>query len=345
MLIEQRKRGNYWKLYHGTESPSKGPKKNGDDSEPSPPLLESPLLESPSPAKKAEPPAKKAEPKTSAKKSLNEKASNEGNEKSKRIKTDHKEAPEQGGNQPASKPTKKDEIQDILSTYGIGNTLPTGNEGFGILDFDIDFALNVGLMQPQLNPSDNLIPNIPLDQIKPSAFNDPQVIKQFTQRQQQEKLVIDPEVLALYQTLNPKLSIQTDLDAFLSSTLQNNPLSSPHQQTQLSDTLDLKIPELIGVPTTFYLHLISMFFTYYHPSFPLLDENSFFESLIPVNLHHQMLLNTLYAIGCLYSRSPYLYQTPFYTPVKASEFFMARYFNCLLRVLMPMISTCAIYQL
>lgn len=37
-----------------------------------------------------------------------------------------------------------------------------------------------------------------------------------------------------------------------------------------------------------------------------------------------MLLNTVYAIGCFYSRSPYLYQNPFYTPQKAVEYFISK---------------------
>ncbi|KAJ2995193.1 hypothetical protein HDV02_001019 [Globomyces sp. JEL0801] len=55
---------------------------------------------------------------------------------------------------------------------------------------------------------------------------------------------------------------------------------------------------------------------------PILDEKLFMENLIPVNNHPPMLLNIIYAIGCHYSRSPQLYQVPFYNPQKASEYFI-----------------------
>jgi hypothetical protein len=137
-----------------------------------------------------------------------------------------------------------------------------------------------------------------------------------------QPLHIDPEVLNLYTQLNPKLTIQNDLDLFLSSTLGNNAI--PTDDSFLYGATNLTIPELPGTPTTFYMHLISMFFTYYHPSMPIIQESVFLENLVPANKHHPMLLNTIYAIGCHYSRSPYLYQSPFYTPQKAVDYFIAR---------------------
>lgn len=171
-----------------------------------------------------------------------------------------------------------------------------------VLDFDADFAFNFGL-------------DIPLDQLKPSSFNPPSL---FTN----QPLDIDPEVLNLYTQLNPKLTIQNDLDLFLSSTLGTNHI--PTDDSFLYGATNLTIPELPGIPTTFYMHLISMFFTYYHPNMPLIQEKVFLENLVPTNKHHPMLLNTIYAIGSHYSRSPYLYQSPFYTPQKAVDYFISR---------------------
>jgi hypothetical protein len=160
------------------------------------------------------------------------------------------------------------------------------------LDFDTDFILNLE-----------------------DPFQVP-VYLQSQKKPQQTPLQIDPEVLNLYTQLNPKLHIQSELDHFLQSTLQG--------QQELHGPMNLTIAELPGVPSTFYMHLISMFFTYYHPSFPVLQEQHFMESLVPENKHHAMLLNTVYAIGCIYSRSAYLYQTPFYTPQKAFDYFVNR---------------------
>ncbi|KAJ3055409.1 hypothetical protein HK097_010610 [Rhizophlyctis rosea] len=91
--------------------------------------------------------------------------------------------------------------------------------------------------------------------------------------------------------------------------------------------IGLTIPELPNLLPDFYLHLISLFFTYFHPTLPLIHERTFFENLVPVNNHHPMLLNAMYAIGCLYSRHPQLYQAPFGSPQKASEYFATRAVN------------------
>ncbi|KAI8896569.1 fungal-specific transcription factor domain-containing protein [Globomyces pollinis-pini] len=171
-----------------------------------------------------------------------------------------------------------------------------------VLDFDTDFAFNFGLQ--------NI--DIPFDSVKPSSFN-PSI--------NQQPLQIDPEVLNLYTQLNPKLSLQQELDFFLQSTLMGNN-QVPNDDSFISAPTNLSTNELPGIPSSFYLHLISMFFTYFHQSMPILDEKLFMENLIPVNNHPPMLLNIIYAIGCHYSRSPQLYQVPFYNPQKASEYFI-----------------------
>ena len=217
---------------------------------------------------------------------------------------------------------------------------------------------NVALSNTNINMQNNIVNtnnnqvkiDIPLSQypMKPSSFNPPGLGNTFQQQQiNNEPLMIDPEVLALYSQLNPKMGLQNDLDMFLSSTLegQQQPYTNTNNLNGNSNSTDLTNPELIGFPTTFYIHLISMFFTYYHPSLPILDENSFlsklgmmdsrffaskpllflhFNLLVPTNNIHPMLLNTVYAIGCFYSRSPYLYQNPFYTPQKAVEYFISK---------------------
>jgi hypothetical protein len=86
--------------------------------------------------------------------------------------------------------------------------------------------------------------------------------------------------------------------------------------------VNLMCPELPNLRSDFFLHLISMFFTYYHPSFPVLEEKSFLENLIPVNKHHPMLLNVIYAIGCNYSTNSFLFQMPICSPTKAFAFFI-----------------------
>ncbi|KAI8916142.1 fungal-specific transcription factor domain-containing protein, partial [Gorgonomyces haynaldii] len=139
----------------------------------------------------------------------------------------------------------------------------------------------------------------------------------------QSQLQIDPEVLNLYTQINPKLSLQQDLSNFLAT--QNN--QKPQQSQATVDSLlygpvNLSIPEVPNLQSDVFLHLISMFFTYFHPTAPLIDENRFFQNLIPSNNHHPMLLYAIYAVGCSYSRHPVLYQSPFYTPQKASQFFV-----------------------
>ncbi|KAJ3274132.1 hypothetical protein HDV01_003415 [Terramyces sp. JEL0728] len=181
----------------------------------------------------------------------------------------------------------------------------------GILDFDTDFAFNFGLDINNINNNLNNV-DIPLENIKPSAYNP------VTQ-----PLTIDPEVLNLYTQLNPKLALQSDLDLFLQSTLSNNNIPQDDAFLYGAPT-NLTIPELSNIPATFYMHLIAMFFTYYHPIVPVVQETAFLENLVPNNNHHPMLMNVIYAIGCHYSKSPFLYQVPFYTPQKATEYFINR---------------------
>jgi hypothetical protein len=173
------------------------------------------------------------------------------------------------------------------------------------IQFETDFVSNFAI-----DPSLTLA-----SYVKPSPYNPMGANYSVPQTMQQQPIEIDPVVLNYYTQLNPKLSVQQDLDLFLAATLQN----ANEEQSS-----DLTITELPGIPSTFYMHLISMFFTYYHKSNPILQESIFFENLVPRNRHHTMLLNTIYAIGCQYSRSPHLYQTPFYTPAKAFEYFINR---------------------
>ena len=175
------------------------------------------------------------------------------------------------------------------------------NVNDSLLQFDTDFVSNFAI-DPSLQLSTF---------VKPSKFNPAPVPSQSIQ---QQPIKIDPVVLNYYTQLNPKLDVQQELDLFLAATLQ----------APTNEASDLSIPELPGITASFYLHLISMFFTYFHNAFPLLDETVFFENLIPSNKHSQMLLSVIYAIGCRYSRSPQLYQTPFFSPQKAYSYFIKR---------------------
>jgi hypothetical protein len=174
------------------------------------------------------------------------------------------------------------------------------------LEFDNDFVGNF-----------NLDPTLMLSEfIKPSSFN----TQGNTFPVQQEALQIDPVVLNYYTELNPKLTVQNELDQFLADTLRDMTQTTKTDGTHPN----LIIPELPGISTNFYLHLISMFFTYFHKNCPILHESSFLENLVPINKHHGMLLSVIFAIGCQFSRSPHLYQTPFYTPQKAFDYFINR---------------------
>lgn len=82
----------------------------------------------------------------------------------------------------------------------------------------------------------------------------------------------------------------------------DKPLSTPPVPKMLP--LNLSNPLLPTLPTDFYLHLVSLFFTYFHPTFPVLHEASFLERLIPINMHSNALLNIIYAIGVNYSKHP-----------------------------------------
>ncbi|KAJ1343779.1 hypothetical protein BSLG_001671 [Batrachochytrium salamandrivorans] len=161
--------------------------------------------------------------------------------------------------------------------------------------------------------------------IKPSAFN-PQgyIANTFNDA---NSIQIDPKVLSLYAQLNPKMTL--DFESLLLQQPRKDDTVPSVDFPLMADSFlygpaNLTLTELPGIPANFFLHLISMFFTYYHPTFPIIQETLFFETLIPVNKHHQMLLNTIYAIGCHFSRNSLLYQAPFYTPQRAWEFFLDR---------------------
>ena len=143
-----------------------------------------------------------------------------------------------------------------------------------------------------------------------------------------QPLEIDPEVLNLYAQLYPKMA--DEFNVMLSGSLD------PSYQQLLCDTqmdnllfgsVNLGIAELPGLKPELFLHLITMFFTYYHPTFPVITEERFLQQLIPENKIHPMLLNAVYAIGCRYSLHPQLYQAPFLSPAKAGDFFMNKAYN------------------
>lgn len=103
-----------------------------------------------------------------------------------------------------------------------------------------------------------------------------------------DRLLIDPEILNLYSQINPKiLSFSNNLNGFLQRDA-NGAVSIP-TEAFLFGPVNLTIPELPGLPPELFLHLISMFFTYYHLTLPVIQETQFFENLIPLNKHHPML--------------------------------------------------------
>ncbi|KAK5673363.1 hypothetical protein QVD99_000812 [Batrachochytrium dendrobatidis] len=165
--------------------------------------------------------------------------------------------------------------------------------------------------------------------LKSSTFNSQEYIPNSNPDfNNSSQIQIDPEVLNLYAQLNPKMSV--DLNTLLVSPSTDGSVPSADLSFNIESLLygpvNLTLAEFPNLPSEFFLHLISMFFTYYHPTFPIIHETPFFENLIPINKHHQMLLNAIYAIGCHYSQNSLLYQTPFYSPQRASEYFMDRAF-------------------
>lgn len=99
---------------------------------------------------------------------------------------------------------------------------------------------------------------------------------------------------------------------------------TPVLTTPLHSKESLMLSDLPDIPTEFYLHLIQLFFLYFHSSLPIMSEAQFFADLLPQNKHHPMLLNVIYSIGCLFSSSPICLMPPLYTPQRASEFFANR---------------------
>lgn len=133
---------------------------------------------------------------------------------------------------------------------------------------------------------------------------------------QQQVLHVDPEILNLYAQINPKLSIQQDFMNLLEQPLGN-------VEDILYGTL-LSVPDLPQLNSDFYIHLISLFFTYFHATMPIFEESIFFRRLMPVNTHDPSLLFAIYSIGCKYSRTPQLFHPPLMTPNDASKFFRER---------------------
>ncbi|KAJ3035333.1 hypothetical protein HDV00_004061 [Rhizophlyctis rosea] len=129
-------------------------------------------------------------------------------------------------------------------------------------------------------------------------------------------------------SLPPATYANTQIAAQPTQQLNINPTAAFFNTPFLFGPIGLTIPELPNLLPDIYLHLVSLFFTHFHPTLPLIHERTFFENLVPVNNHHPMLLNAIYSIGCLFSRHPQLYQAPFYSPQKASEYFATRAANC-----------------
>ncbi|KAI8825106.1 uncharacterized protein EV422DRAFT_517462 [Fimicolochytrium jonesii] len=111
-----------------------------------------------------------------------------------------------------------------------------------------------------------------------------------------------------------------------------------------SDDLQLPASLATGLPDDFHLHVITLYFTYFHPSYPIIDEPTFFKSLLslrarsrlatgtpddssPRSMHpsiegskqddasgklgvfdgaSEALLNAIYGIGTLYSAHPHV---------------------------------------
>ncbi|KAJ3282243.1 hypothetical protein HK104_010991 [Borealophlyctis nickersoniae] len=181
-------------------------------------------------------------------------------------------------------------IEDLLGGYGTFNldSFDTTNG----LDANMFPAADFSFSLPRSGGSSS---KLPLSQQMPSFNQSATPLWQSQQQQQQQQ---------------PQQQHQQ----------QNNIAANPFA----FGPLNLTIPELPTLPPDFYLHLVSLFFTFFHPTFPVIQERIFFENLVPVNNHHPMLLSAIYAVGCLYSRHPLLYQQPFASPQKASEYFANR---------------------
>lgn len=80
---------------------------------------------------------------------------------------------------------------------------------------------------------------------------------------------IDPEILNLYTQINPKLALQPDI----MNALNQPELANIHTVNQIiHGPVNLTCSEIPNLGSDFFLHLISMFFAYFHTTFPILDE-------------------------------------------------------------------------
>ena len=81
---------------------------------------------------------------------------------------------------------------------------------------------------------------------------------------------IDPEIVEIYKMMNPKL-------------LSVSNTSLTHVPGELC------IPEYPHITSEFLLHLVSLFFTFFHPYAPILQETDFLQKLLPFNTHTDIL--------------------------------------------------------
>ncbi len=90
----------------------------------------------------------------------------------------------------------------------------------------------------------------------------------------------------MFTPVNPKLEMHPEL---IKTLQQPAPFEQriPYLPSQVDAGVQfgpnaLQVPELPNLMPEFFLHLTAMFFTYFHPSLPVLDELRFLENLYPL---------------------------------------------------------------
>ncbi|KAI8812513.1 hypothetical protein BJ742DRAFT_850227 [Cladochytrium replicatum] len=211
-------------------------------------------------------------------------------------------------------PDYSNEFALIRSPSPLSSTFPSSSSIIGSSDFSLDFGFS---FDPSLLFNAAFDPG-PLTSsgasALPSSFRIPR--SPVLLPHSLSRLQIDQDLLSQPNISPTSLSLLTD---------HNFPtISSSFSSSSSASNLfipDLAVNDLPRLPSEFYLHLISCFFTYFHPCLPVLEERIFFEDLIPENNHHPMLLCAIYSIGALYSRHKLIYQAPLYSPQRANEYF------------------------
>ncbi|KAI8809779.1 fungal-specific transcription factor domain-containing protein [Cladochytrium replicatum] len=212
-------------------------------------------------------------------------------------------------------PDYNNEFALIRSPSPLSSTFPSTSSMMGTSDFTLD---SLGF---SFDPS--LLFNAAFDPGALTSSGAPTVSSSFRIPRSPalpphslSRIQIDHELLSQTNISPTSLSLLTD---------HNYPtISSSSSASSSASNLfipDLAVNDVPKLPSEFYLHLISCFFTYFHPCLPVLEERIFFEDLIPENNHHPMLLCAIYSIGALYSRHPLVYKAPLYSPQRANEYF------------------------